>query len=219
MDSTNFRLKEGTPRSKLSQVKWQYEAEIITPCNCDWGCPCTFNQPPTYGFCQGGWILRVKQGSANGTKLDGLAFALMGSWPGPLHFGGGTAKLYIDENASNEQRNLLEKILKGKLGGKPWPIFAPTFDKWLDTSFLPFHWKSDSAHSEVSAGEQLRVVLQPMANPVTGKEVGAKILLPDGLLTKEENVTTTRTFSLFAEGLKYAWPGRNAWYGNVQHGV
>jgi hypothetical protein len=161
----------------------------------------------------------VKQGIANGTRLDGLAFAYMGSWPGALHFGGGTAKLLIDEKATSEQRGLLESILKGKLGGKPWPIFAPTIDKWVETSFVPFQWKFDGANSEVSAGEQLRVVLQPMRNPVTGKEVGAKILLPEGLLTKEENVTTTRTFSLFAEGLKYAWPGRNAWYGTVQHGV
>ena len=202
----------------MSEIKWKYEAEIVTPCNCDWGCPCTFNQPPTYEFCHGGWILKVNQGTINGSKIDGLSFAYMGSWPQALHFGGGMAKLIIDEKASDEQRNLLEKILKGKLGGKPWPIFAPTIDKWLETSFLPFRWKSDGSHSGVSAGEQLRVVLQPMTNPVTGKEVSAKILLPDGLLTEEENVTSTRTFSLFTEGLKYAWPGRNGWYGTVKHG-
>lgn len=202
----------------LSQTKWHYEAEIITPCNCDWGCPCTFNQPPTYGFCQGGWVLKVKHGTVDGIKLDGLAFALMASWPGALHFGGGTARLLIDENASSEQRDPLEKILKGKLGGKPWPIFAPTIDKWLETSFLPFQCKFDGANSEILAGDQLKVMLQPMRNPVTGKEVRATILLPDGLLTNEENVTATKTFSLFTDGLKYAWPGRTAFYATVQHG-
>ncbi|MGI0080293.1 MAG: DUF1326 domain-containing protein [Nitrososphaerales archaeon] len=202
----------------MSQNKWQYEAEIITPCNCDWGCPCTFNQPPTYGFCQGGWILKVKEGTADGMKLDGLCFGLVASWPGALHFGGGTAKLLVDERASSELRVLIEGILKGKHGGKPWPIFAPTIDKWLETSFLPFRWKWDGAHSEISAGEQLRVALQPMTNPVTGKDVSAKILLPDGLLTDEENVTATKTFSMFADGLKFAWPGRTSWYATVRHG-
>ena len=203
----------------MSQIRWQYEADIITPCNCDWGCPCTFNQPPTYGFCQGGWILKVKQGNANGQTLDGLAFALFASWPGALHFGGGTAKLLIDERASSEQRDLIERILRGELGGKPWPIFSPTIDRWLATSFVPIQWKSDGAHSEVVAGDQLRVALQPMTNPVTGKEVSAKIMLPDGLITKEENVTATKTFSVFADGLKYAWPGRTAFYATVQHGT
>jgi hypothetical protein len=205
-------------------VQWVYIADIITPCNCDWGCPCTFNQPPTYGFCQGGWILRIREGSAgqNGggvpTKLDGICFAYMASWPGALHFGGGSARLFIDEKASSKQRDTIEHIAKGKLGGKPWPIFAATIDKWLETSFVQFDYKFEGANSHVVAGEQLRVYLEPMRNPVTGKEVSAKILLPDGLLTKEENVTSTKTFSVFTEGLKYAWPGRNAWYGTVEHG-
>lgn len=202
----------------MPQIKWQYEADIITPCNCDWGCPCTFNQAPTYGFCQGGWILKVRQGSLDGKKLDGLSFAFMAAWPGALHFGGGVAKLLIDEKTPSDIRALFESMLKGEFGGKPWPIFAPTIDRWLETAFLPFQWKLDGANSEVNAGDQLRVSLAPMRNPVTGKEVGAKILLPDGLVTEEENVTSTRTFSLFSHGLKYAWPGRTAFYATVRHG-
>ncbi len=199
------------------KTEWNYEAELITPCNCDWGCPCTFNQPPTYGFCQGGWLFKVRKGILDGTKLDGLAFAYLGSWPGALHFGGGTAKFLIDEKASAKQRGLIEKMLCGKLGGKPWPIFAHTIDKWLESSYVPFEWKFDGANSVVVAGDQLRVSLEQMRNPVTGKEASAKILLPDGLITKEENVTATKTFSVFTDGLKYAWPGRTAFYANVKH--
>jgi hypothetical protein len=202
----------------MPQTKWGYKAEIITPCSCDWGCPCTFNQPPTLGFCQGGWLLNVKKGNLGGFSLDGLSFAYMASWPKALHFGGGTAKLFIDEKASTKLRDLMERMLKGKLGGKPWPIFAPTIDKWLETSFVPIEWKSNASESEVVVGEQVRVALQPMRNPVTGKEVRAKILLPDGLLTREENVTATKVFSVFADGLKYAWPGKTAFYATVEHG-
>lgn len=152
------------------------------------------------------------------TKLDGLSFAVAGMWPGPLHFGGGTGLAIIDQKATSEQRSAIEKMLKGKLGGKPWPIFSPTFDKWLDSLFLPFEWKLEGADSEVTAGDLLRVALQPMTNPVTGKKVSAQIILPDGLVTKEEHVTTTKTFSIFTDGMKYAWPGRHAWYATVQHG-
>lgn len=162
--------------------------------------------------------MKIKEGLAGEESLDDLCFAVIGSWPKALHFGGGACRLIIDEKASAEKRALIEKIAMGKLGGRPWPIFAATFDKWLESLYLPFDWKFDGASSHVVAGEALRVYLAPMRNPVTGKEVRARIELPDGLLTKYEDVTTTQTFSVFTDGLKFAWPGRNAWYGTVKHG-
>jgi hypothetical protein len=143
----------------------------------------------------------------------------IGSWPGPLHFGGGTGKVLVDEKGSDSQRSAIDKIARGKLGGKPWPLFDRTFDKWLETSFVPFEWKFDGAKSQVVAGDQLRASLRSMRNPVTGKETIAKIVLPEGILTKEENVTTTEVFSVYTDGMKFAWPGRNAWYGTVEHGT
>lgn len=201
------------------QGAWHYTADILTPCNCDWGCPCSFNQPPTYGFCQGGWILKIREGSAGGVDLSGLSFAWMGSWPKALHFGGGTGKLMVDERASPEARAAIERLAKGQSGGKPWPVLARTVDHWLPTSFLPFEWKLEGPHSSVTAGTELKTVLTPMRNPVSGAEAEAKIVLPNGILTREENITTTQTFAVFADGIKYAWPGRNAWYATVDHGT
>jgi hypothetical protein len=198
--------------------KWNYDAEIITACNCDWGCPCNFNAPPTYGGCDGGWALKIRKGVCGEEILDDLAFGLMASWPGAIHEGKGTAKLFIDSAGSKKQRHLLEQIVKGKFKGEPWPIFAPTFDTWLDTVFLPFEWKFDGAKSSYRAGDQVIAVLEKMRNPVTGAEVTSKIVLPDGITAKELNMTSTRAFSVFSEGLKYAHPGKNAWYSVVSHG-
>ena len=149
--------------------------------------------------------------------MDGLAFALIASWPGSIHEGKGTAKIFIDKNASKEQRAVLEQIVKGELGGKPWPIFAPTFDRWLDSAIVPFEWSFEGANSRFKAGEQIVAVLESIRNPVTGKEVSSKIVLPDGITANELNVTSTRTFSVFSEGLKLAAPGKNAWYSEVTH--
>ena len=142
----------------------------------------------------------------------------MASWPGAIHHGKGTAKIYIDSRASKEQRSSLEQIVKGSFKGRPWPVFAPTFDRWLATAFVPFEWSFDGANSSYNAGDQVRTVLETMRNPVTGEEVSSKIILPDGITAKELNVTSTRTFSVFSEGLKYAAPGKNAWYSVVTHG-
>ena len=205
-------------KESSSVPKWNYEAEIITTCNCDWGCPCNFNAPPTYGSCEGGWALKVRKGSCGDETLDGLAFCLMASWPKAIHEGKGTAKAFIDSSASKKQRALLEQIVQGKLKGKPWPVFGPTFDTWLETSFVPFEWNFNGAKSSYKAGDQVTAVLEKMRNPVTGAEVSSKILLPDGITANELNVTTTRTFSVFSPGLKYAYPGQNGWYSVVKHG-
>ncbi|MDV3292872.1 MAG: DUF1326 domain-containing protein [Nitrososphaerales archaeon] len=201
-----------------SQVKWRYRADVITACNCDWGCPCNFNQAPTTGYCEGGWAFKIRTGSCGKVELNGLAFALMAKWPGEIHEGQGTAKLWIEEEASKEQRSALDQIVKGKVKGKPWPIFARTFDVWLDTAFVPFEWKLDGGRSHYKAGDEVLATLEPMRNPVTGAETNAKIVLPDALVCHELNVTSTRSFSVFTTGLKFAAPGKNAWYGSVEHG-
>lgn len=143
----------------------------------------------------------------------------MAMWPKAIHEGGGTAKLFIDAAASTEQRRALEQILKGNLGGSPWPLFARTIDHWLETSFVDFEWKSNGANSAYKAGDSVRAALEPIRNPVTGEDVPAKIILPNALTCHELNVTSTRTFSVFSDGMKFAAPGRNAWFGSAEHGA
>lgn len=212
-----MKAKLSTQKTSMAP-RWDYKADMITACNCDWGCPCNFDAPPTYGYCQGGWGLRIREGHCGNVKLDGLHFAYMAKWPKAIHEGGGTGKLFIDETASKDQRLALEQILKGELGGTPWPIFAKTIDMWLETSFVKFEWKFDGSRSYFKAGDEILAVLEPMRNPVTGADFSAKIVLPDALTCHELNVTSTRSFSVITAEMKFATPGKNAWYGSAEHG-
>lgn len=196
---------------------WRYKADIMTACSCDWGCPCNFNAPPTQGFCEGGWALRIQNGHCGDVSLDGLGFAFIAKWPQAIHHGGGTAKIWITSKATTEQRHRLDQIVRGKLGGKPWPIFAATIDTWLDTSFVTLDWELDGARSHYQFGEELRLTMEPMRNPVTGREASARVVLPEGLTCQELNMTASETFSVFATGLKFAWPKKMAWYGSTEH--
>ena len=211
----NRRLAKRT-NSKPS--KWSYKAELIAACNCDWGCPCNFNQKPTKDFCDGSYAGNITSGSCGDVRLDGLKWAWAAMWPGAIHEGRGTAKVWIDQQSSREQRTALEAILKGVYGGTPWSIFANTVDNWLETSFVPFEWEFDGTKSRFKAGNEIQAVLDPMRNPVTGTEASAKILLPNGLVTKELNPTATKTFSVFTKGLKFAAPGKYGFYATVEHG-
>jgi hypothetical protein len=108
--------------------------------------------------------------------------------------------------------------LNGKLGGMPWTIFAATIDNWLETAYVPFEWKFDGPRSSYKAGTEIQAALDSMRNPVSSLEAGATVLLPNGIVSKEIQVTATRTFSVFSKGLKIAAPGKYGFYTMVEHG-
>ncbi len=200
-----------------SLPKWKYNVEMIAACNCDWGCPCNFNAKPTYGFCEGVYGGRIRTGTFENLRLDGLKFAWAGKWPRAIHEGGGTAKIWIDETSSGDQRNALDSILKGRHGGSPWGIFAPTIDNWVETSFVPFEWSFDGHRSHYKAGTEVQAHLDPIRNPVTGDEASAKIMLPKGIVVKELEAASTKSFAVFTKGLKFAAPGQWGFYAIAEH--
>ena len=197
---------------------WKYQAELIAACNCDWGCPCNFNAKPTNGYCEGAYALHITSGVCGDTRLDGLKYALSGTWPRALHEGNGTAKIWIDETASEQQRNAVDEIVKGKHGGMPWMVLAATIDNWLATAYVPFEWNFDGPRSSYKAGTEIQTALDSMHNPVSGAEASATILLPNGLVCKELHPTATKVFSVFSKGLKIAAPGKYGFYAVTDHG-
>ena len=198
-------------------TKWQYRAELIAACNCDWGCPCNFNARPTNGFCAGLYGVHITAGACGDTRLDGLKYAWGAKWPGAIHEGGGTARVWIEETASERQKETLESILMGKLGGNPWVIFAGTIDHWLETSYVPFEWRFDGPRSSYKAGTDIQATLDFMRNAVTGNEAVATILLPNGIVTKQLEATATKAFGVFSQGLKFAAPGKYGFYATTEH--
>lgn len=199
-------------------AKWNYQAELIAACICDWGCPCNFNAKPTQGYCEGMYAGHITAGVCGETRLDGVKWALAAKWPGAIHEGGGVCKIWIDQTASEPQRRAMEEILKGQHGGKPWGILAATIDQWLTTTYVPFEWTYDEHLSYCKAGNEVQVVLDAMRNPVTGAETHASVVLPDGLVTKQLEATSTKVLSIFSKELKIIAPGKYGFYCTVEHG-
>lgn len=112
--------------------KWNFEADYLQACNCDYGCPCEFSAPPTMGFCEGMGAWRIERGDYDGVSLDGLGLAFAAKWPGSIHEGNGSVLLYVDEKASAEQREALIAIGAGQAGGLPFEILATTFSTLLE---------------------------------------------------------------------------------------
>ncbi len=199
---------------------WEYSGEYIEACNCNYGCPCNFNAPSTYGYCEGTGAVNITKGKfLESVKLDGLKFAFAISLPGLVHEGHGTGRLYIDELASEDQKDALRQILTGKAAtGLPWSIFSALIDKWLEPRFVKFEWEFDGPNnSYFKAGGYLHAIAEPIRNPVTGEDSFAKITLPNGLVWNEAEMGTTKSFAVFDEDLKFAHPGKYLSLSKVHH--
>jgi hypothetical protein len=188
---------------------WQMRGTVLVACNCDYGCPCNFNAPPTTGDCEGGWTWHIDEGRYGDVSLDGLTLALFADWPGAIHEGSGKAVAYYDERADDRQREALEKLLRGGDGG-PWGIFINTFEL-LDVLPAPIEFEVDAEQSRYKIGEYAQLEMEPIRNPVTGADVRASVVLPTGLVFNEGWCGCSTVFKVEGK-VAYDHSGKNAEY-------
>lgn len=198
-------------------IHWEFEADYLQACNCDYGCPCEFEAPPTQGFCEGAGLWRILQGRYGDVRLDGLGFGFAARWPKAIHQGNGTAVILCDEQAAPEQRNALLTIASGEAGGLPFEILATTFSKLLDPQFVAIEFDLNGKHSRGRAGDHVRLAFEPIKNPVTGSEEGVRILHDTGFVFKEAECVSARECSCKIDGLKFSWPNKAAFVTRVRY--
>ena len=95
-------------------LKWNFEAEHIQSCNCDFGCPCNFNEYPTTGNCEALLAYRIRKGQFGNTKFDGATFAAVAWWPCAIHEGKVTPRLYVNPKINKEQVERLGRSPAGR---------------------------------------------------------------------------------------------------------
>jgi hypothetical protein len=193
-------------------TKWSMQGTLLGACSCDWGCPCSFDAPPTRGFCEGGYVWQIDKGNFGEVPLTGLAWAWIGHSPGPLHEGNVTWVVLADEKATAEQRRALATIAEGKSGG-PWVIFMAVAGKRLDTQYLPFDLQLDGLHSKVRVGDALTLELGPILNPVSGAAEEIYLDKPTGFTSKRLTLGASRAMRVNT-ALNYDHSGK---YGEFSH--
>lgn len=168
----------------MAASDWRLEGEWMKNCNCAFGCPCDFNAPPTQGYCKGLVAMRIAKGHFEGTRLDGLCFAITVDFPGALHEGNGTIQPIIDERATPEQRQALFDIFSGKHSaeGTLFQIVSLIVTKIHDPVFAPFEFSfdKDGRVARLVARGVLETDVEPIKNPVTGTPHRIQVVMPEG---------------------------------------
>jgi len=111
-------------------VSWRIRGTYFESCNCDAICPCRkIDGVPggrsTHGECRGVLSWLIEDGAADGTDLSGLPVALAIRYSDDEPGSPWTWILYLDAGATDDQREALEQIFTGALGGDaerhfPW---------------------------------------------------------------------------------------------------
>jgi hypothetical protein len=187
-------------------TSWRIVGEAVGGCNCAWGCPCQFNALPTYGRCEGFGACEIEVGQFGETRLDGVRFAGLYSWPGPIHEGNGTRQLIVDERASSPQREAIEALDSGEHGCAFFEIFASVCPHRLPTLTAPIELSLDrvARRAAVRIADVVEHAVEPIRNPVTGEEHRARIVLPDGFEFTEADVADSVLLRVASGPLSFA---------------
>ena len=185
---------------------WRLNGQVLVACNCDWGCPCNFNAPPTTGKCEGGWTWHVENGAYGDTPLDGLNFSVYVNWPGAIHEGNGEALILIDERADAAQRTAIEALVSGTIGG-PWQVLGWTWPTVHGPYSASYDVTFDGVRTRLKCGNYVEVECGPIRNATTGVEAYPGVTLPQGIIFKRGELGTTTLFKV-SRGIQYDHSGK-----------
>jgi hypothetical protein len=111
-------------------MSWRIRGSYFESCNCDPICPCrrvdgVLGGRSTHGVCLGVLSWLVEEGFADDTDLAGLPVALAIRYSDDEPGSPWSWILYLDAGADTRQRDALEAIFSGRLGGDaarhfPW---------------------------------------------------------------------------------------------------
>ncbi len=197
--------------------EWFFDADYLQACNCDYGCPCEFSAPPSPGFCEGMGVWRIEQGKYNGLSLAGTGLGFAAKWPGAIHEGNGTVVLFVDEKASPEQREALLAIGSGEAGGLPFEILATTFTTLLEPRFVPFDFRLDGLQSSVNLGDDLRIALEPIKNPVTGEPEKVAVDHGTGFIFKTAECASAREGAVHVKEMEFSYPNKAGFVARIHY--
>jgi hypothetical protein len=178
----------------MAYVDWMIKVKRLVACNCDYGCPCEFNAPPTNGDCEGLEAFEVTEGYFDSVRLDGLRFGGVYRWPGPVHEGQGAYLPVIDDKATEEQQNALFKILSGEEQEPTtlFSIYGSTIETEFDPVFAPieFEWDLEGRTGRAAVTNVFEADFAPVRNPITGAPHRALIKLPEGFEFREAEMAS-----------------------------
>ncbi|MEE9281268.1 MAG: DUF1326 domain-containing protein [Myxococcota bacterium] len=149
-------------------MAWNVTGELIETCSCNMLCPCWYGvrelMVMDQGWCGSPLLIRIREGSSDGVDLSGCDVVFAAFYPGPTILdGNGTARVYVDERATDDQRRELEAIFQARKGG-PMEVPASFVATWLPTQTTRIEVKEDRGTLTATVGKVGQILSTRLKN-------------------------------------------------------
>ena len=166
-------------------MSWEIKGRELVNCTCEYGCNCQFNALPDKGHCHAVAGIQIDEGHHGETVLDGLRIAAIFKWPGAIHEGNGEAIAFVDESATDRQREALLRIMTGQDTdpfATMFAVYASTVTKMNEPVFtkIDLELDIDGRRGRIFVKDYIETAGEPIRNKVTGADARAQIVLPNG---------------------------------------
>ncbi len=189
-------------------MAWRIAGKSTELCSCKMMCPCWLGPDgePDEGWCAGAFGFDIEKGQSDGIDLSGTRVALAADWPGNFFKGNGTARLYLDASASEQQRRELEAIFGGKKGGMFEAVFGGVISSWLPakSTKVDIQWGQTPS---VTVGDVAEARLTPLDDGA-GKQTRVTGAMAQGALQFDGMQLAS------AKGSRWADPDMRSWQGD-----
>lgn len=147
---------------------YEVEGRLLEVCTCNVLCPCWIGEDPDMGYCDGllGW--HVDKGKVEGVDVTGRTIVMLCHIPGNILKGNWTVRVYVDKDATEEQKKALLNVWSGKLGG-PIADMAKLVGEIVSVEQVPITFEVKGVNGTIKVGDGIDAELAPFKG-ATGKE-------------------------------------------------
>jgi hypothetical protein len=137
-------------------MAWSLKGSYIETCSCDSICPCnaSFAHGATYDYCRVTLVFNIREGEVEGTDISGLKVAAIADTPKVMTEGNWRLGIFVDENATDEQADMLVKVFTGQLGG-PMAALAPLVGEVLGVERAAIEIRDEGVRHSVRVGNTI----------------------------------------------------------------
>jgi len=189
---------------------WKINGTYFETCNCDVACPCTFFSAPTNADCTVLVAWHIDNGSFSGVDLDGLNVALAIYSPGHMLEVKWRVALYLDETASEQQKDALTQIFTGQVGGH-MANMVPFIGEVLGVSSVPIDYEKNGKQRRLKVGDVAEAEIEAVQD-----QSGADATItnaPFGVAPGSPLVVgKSKKLNYKDHGIQYEISGKNGFY-------
>lgn len=151
-------------------MAYQLEGRLLEVCDCNILCPCWVGEDPDNGTCDSAQAWRIDSGTIDGLDVTGRTIAFLAHIPGNILSGNFRTVFFVDDGATDEQRQALMDVWMGKHGG-PVADLAQLFGEVIAVEQAPIAFEVEGGRGYLRIGEATEAELAPFQGATGGVTV------------------------------------------------